>query len=74
MYNKGFGDRVFGNFGPQQHEKLLCDMRISCIIRGSGIVFFGNFGPQQHEKLLCDYYQLVKSLSPSEREESSKQL
>ena len=50
-------------------------MRESSIIRGSGIVFYGSLRPLRNEKLLCDYHQLiVKSLSPSEREESSKQL
>ena len=52
-----------------------CCMRISSIIRGSGIVFYGSLGPLQNEELLCDYHQLlVKPLDPSEREESSKQL
>ena len=32
-------------------------------------------GPIRNEELLCDYHQLlVKSLSPSEREKSSRQL
>ena len=50
-------------------------MRVQSIVRGSGIVFYGNLGPLRNEELLCDYHQLlVKFLSPSEREESSKQV
>ena len=50
-------------------------MRISSIIRGSGTVFYGSLGTLRNEELLCGYHQLlVKSLSPNEREESSKQL
>ena len=49
-------------------------LRISSIIWGSGIVFYGSLGPVRNEKLLRDDHQLLlKSLSPSEREESSKQ-
>ena len=50
-------------------------MRISSIIKGSGILFYCSLGPLRNEELLRDYYELlVKSSSPSEREESSKQL
>ena len=43
--------------------------------RGSGVVFYGSLGPLQNEELVCDYLQLLmKSMGPSEREESSKQL
>ena len=53
----------------------MCCMCKSGIIGGSGIVFYGSFGPLRNEELLCDYHHLlVKSLSPSAREESSKQL
>ena len=49
-------------------------MHISSIIRGSGMVFYGSFVPLRNEELLTDNHQfLVKSLSPSEREDSSKQ-
>ena len=50
-------------------------MRKSSILRGSGILFYGSLGPLRNEEMLFDCDQLlVKSLSPSEREESSKQL
>ena len=50
-------------------------MHVSSIIRASGIVSYGSLGPLRNEELSCDYHQLyVRSLSPSEREESSKQL
>ena len=50
-------------------------MRISSIMKGSGVVFYGSPEPLQNVEMLCDYHQLLmKSLSPSEREESSKHL
>ena len=49
-------------------------MRKSNIIRGLGIVFYGRLGLFKNQELLCDYHQLLVSLSPSKREESSKQL
>ena len=43
--------------------------------KGSGIVFYGSLGSLRNEELLCDYHQLlITFLSPSKREESSKQL
>ena len=51
------------------------DPVIACVFKGSGIVFCGSLGPFRDEELLCDYHQLlVKSLSPINREDSSKQL
>ena len=42
-------------------------MRISSIIKCSGIVFYGGLGPRRNEELLCGYHQLlVKALSPRE--------
>ena len=50
-------------------------MRISSTKRGSRIMFYGSLGPLRNEERLCGYHHLlVKPLSPSEREESSKQL
>ena len=52
-------------------DPVVC-MRISSIIRGSGVVFYGSLGPLRNEELLRDYHQLlVKYLRSSKREGSS---